>query len=143
MNLGLLWLKVLHILAVISWMAALLYLPRLFVYHAGVEPGSAQSELFKVMERRLYKAILRPAMFVTWVTGPWLLWQMGYHKDGWAIAKVVLVVGLSITTEFMGKWLKAFAEDRNTRDARFFRIVNEVPTVLMILIVVLVVVKPF
>jgi protoporphyrinogen IX oxidase len=141
--LGLLWLKALHILAVISWMAALLYLPRLFVYHAGVEKRSAQSELFKVMERRLYNGILRPAMFVSWVTGPLLLWQMGYHKDGWAIAKLLLVVGLSGVSEMMGGWLKAFAEDRNTRDAFFFRVMNEVPTVLMILIVILVVVKPF
>ena len=138
-----LWLKVLHIVAVISWMAALLYLPRLFVYHAGVAKGSAESELFKVMEYRLYTFIMRPAMFVTWVTGPVLLVWMSYHKDGWAIAKLLLVVALSIMTEFMGRWRKAFAEDRNEREAKFFRIMNEVPTVLMILIVVLVVVKPF
>jgi protoporphyrinogen IX oxidase len=141
--LGLLWLKALHILAVISWMAAMLYLPRLFVYHADVAKGSAQSELFKVMERRLYNGILRPAMIVTWITGPWLLWQMGYHKDGWAIAKLLLVVGLSAVSGMMEGWRKAFAEDRNTRDAFFFRVMNEVPTVLMIVIVVLVVVKPF
>ncbi len=140
---GLLWLKVLHILAIISWMAALLYLPRLFVYHAGVEKGSAQSELFKVMERRLFNAILRPAMLVTWVTGPLLLWQMGYHKDGWAIAKLLLVVALTVVSELMGRWLKAFAEDRNLQDAFFFRVMNEVPTLLMIGIVILVVVKPF
>ncbi len=140
---GLLWLKVLHIVAVISWMAALLYLPRLFVYHAGVAAGSAQSELFKVMERRLFRAILRPAMIVTWLTGPTLLYMMGYTRDGWALAKVVLVVGLTVVSELMGRWLKAFAEDRNTRGATYFRIANEVPTVLMILIVVMVVVRPF
>ena len=139
----LLWLKALHIVAVISWMAGLLYLPRLFVYHSGVEAGSPQSELFKVMEYRLYRFIMGPAMIVAWITGPLLLVWMGYHKDSWAIAKLLLVVGLSAVHGMMGGWVKDFAADRNTRDGRFFRIMNEVPTVLMILIVVLVVVKPF
>jgi protoporphyrinogen IX oxidase len=141
--LGLLWLKVLHIVAVISWMAALLYLPRLFVYHADVAVGSPQSELFKVMEYRLYRFIMRPAMAVTWVTGPLLLYGMGYTRDGWALAKLALVVGLTGVTGLMGRWLKAFADDRNDKNSRFFRIANEVPTVLMILIVMLVVLKPF
>jgi protoporphyrinogen IX oxidase len=139
----LLWLKALHIVAIISWMAGLLYLPRLFVYHAGVETGSPQSELFKVMEYRLYRFIMGPAMIVAWITGPLLLVQMGYHKDLWAVAKLLLVVGLSAVHGMMGGWVRDFAQDRNTRDGRFFRIMNEVPTVLMILIVVLVVVKPF
>jgi protoporphyrinogen IX oxidase len=139
----LLWLKALHIVAIISWMAGLLYLPRLFVYHSGVEAGSPQSELFKVMEYRLYRFIMGPAMIVAWITGPLLLVQMGYHKDIWAIAKLLLVAGLSAVHGMMGGWVRDFAADRNTRDGRFFRIMNEVPTVLMILIVVLVVVKPF
>jgi protoporphyrinogen IX oxidase len=139
----LLWLKALHIVAIISWMAGLLYLPRLFVYHSGVEAGSSQSELFKVMEYRLYRFIMGPAMIVAWITGPLLLVQMGYHKDIWAIAKLLLVVGLTAVHGMMGGWVRDFAQDRNTKDGRFFRIMNEVPTVLMILIVVLVVVKPF
>ncbi len=139
----LLWLKALHIVAIISWMAGLLYLPRLFVYHSGVEVGSPQSELFKVMEYRLYRFIMGPAMIVAWITGPLLLVWMGYHKDIWAIAKLLLVVGLSAVHGMMGGWVKDFAADRNTRDGQFFRIINEVPTVLMIMIVILVVVKPF
>ena len=140
---GLLWLKVLHILAVISWMAGLLYLPRLFIYHVDAPVGSPQSETFKVMERRLYRAIMLPAMIVAWITGPALLWQMGYHRDGWAIAKLLFVVGLTATHGLMGRWLRDFSTDQNTRSSKFYRVVNEVPTVLMIAIVILVVVKPF
>ena len=139
----LLWIKALHIIAVISWMAGLLYLPRLFVYHAVTAKDSPQNATFKIMEHRLYRYIMGPAMIVTWITGPALLVQMGYHKDAWAVAKLLLVFGLSAVHGMMGGWVKDFAHDRNTRDARFFRIINEVPTVLMILIVVLVVVKPF
>ena len=139
----LLWIKALHIIAVISWMAGMLYLPRLFVYHADTPKESPQGETFKIMESRLYRYIMGPAMIVTWLTGPALLVLMGYHKDGWAIAKLLAVVGLSAVHGMMGGWVKDFAHDRNTRDARFFRIINEVPTVLMILIVILVVVKPF
>ena len=140
---GLLWLKALHIIAVISWMAGLLYLPRLFIYHVDAQVGSVQSETFKVMERRLYKAIMSPAMLAAWVIGATLLWKMGYMKDGWALAKVVLVMALSALHILMGRWLKDFANDRNTHSARFFRIINELPAVLMIAIVILVVVKPF
>ena len=140
---ALLWLKALHIVAVISWMAGLLYLPRLFVYHADTQMNSEQSETFKVMEYRLFRYIMTPAMLVTWVTGPALLWQMGSHRDGWALAKVVLVIALSGMHGAMNGWRKAFAEDRNQRSTKFFRYMNEVPTLLMVLIVVLVVVKPF
>jgi putative membrane protein len=139
----LLWLKAMHVIAVISWMAGLLYLPRLFVYHCAAEKGSKQSETFKVMEHRLLRYIMNPAMIVVWVTGPLLAWQLGVHKDGWFIAKLGLVVLLTIFHHALGYWRKDFAEDRNVQDARFYRIANEVPTVLMIGIVILVVVKPF
>ena len=138
-----LWLKALHIVAVISWMAGLLYLPRLFVYHCEAEPGSKQSETFKVMEYRLLRLIMNPAMGVVWVTGPLLAWQMGVMHDRWLAAKFVLVILLSAYHHALGNWRKAFAEDRNRHPAKYFRIANEVPTVLMLAIVVLVVVKPF
>lgn len=140
---GVLWLKALHLVAVMSWMAGMLYLPRLFVYHADTAVGSQQDATFKVMEYRLYRYIMMPAMIVTWLSGPALLYQMGYTRDGWAIAKVVAVLALSAVHGAMGGWLRDFAHDRNTRPARFFRYMNEVPTVLMIVIVILVVVKPF
>ena len=138
-----LWLKALHIIAVISWMAGLLYLPRLYVYHCDAANGSAQSETFKVMEERLLRVIMNPAMIVVWITGPLLAWQMGIHQDRWFIAKVVLVLGMSWFHGALSKWRKAFAENRNTRTPKFFRMINEVPTLLMIGIVILVVVKPF
>ncbi|MCK9918372.1 protoporphyrinogen oxidase HemJ [Microbacteriaceae bacterium K1510] len=137
------WLKALHIIAVISWMAGLLYLPRLFVYHAGVAPGSAQSETFKVMERRLLKAIMGPAMGATWVLGVILAIQGQWFVAGWFHAKIVLVVIMSIMHGLFGRWAGDFAADRNQRSQKFYRIANEIPTVLMILIVILVVVKPF
>ena len=140
---GLLWLKALHIIAVISWMAGLLYLPRLFIYHVDAPVGSPQSETFKVMERRLFRYIMRPAMIVTWLTGPTLLWQMGMYRDGWAWGKLLLVAGLTTAHEMMGVWRNDFERDQNTRTQLFYRYMNEVPTVLMILIVILVVVKPF
>ena len=139
----LLWLKALHIIAVISWMAGLLYLPRLFVYHADTAVGSPQAATFKIMEARLERYIMTPAMIVVWLTGPLLAWQMGYLKDGWFWAKMLLVVALSVAHSQMSVWRKDFAADKNTRNTRFFRIANEVPTLLMIAIVVLVVVKPF
>jgi putative membrane protein len=138
-----LWLKALHIIAVISWMAGLLYLPRLFVYHAGVEPGSAQSETFKVMERRLLKAIMGPAMGATWILGIVLIIQGQWLSAGWLHAKLALVFAMTVMHGLMGHWAAAFAADRNTHTQKFFRFANEIPTVLMILIVILVVVKPF
>jgi putative membrane protein len=139
----LLWIKALHIVAVISWMAGLLYLPRLFVYHAEAPKGSPQSETFKVMEWRLLRLIMNPAMIVVWLTGPLLAYLLGVYHDRWFVAKLVLVLLLTIYHHALGRWRKAFAEDRNTRDARYFRFANEVPTLLMIGIVILVVVKPF
>ena len=139
----LLWLKALHIVAVISWMAGLLYLPRLFVYHCEAEAGSRQSETFKVMERRLLRLIMNPAMIVVWVTGPWLAWAQGMLHDRWLWAKFVLVVVLTGYHHALGIWRKGFATDRNVHDQRFYRLANEVPTLLMVGIVVLVVVKPF
>ena len=137
------WIKALHILAVISWMAGMLYLPRLMVYHAMAEAGSAQSETFKVMERRLLKAIINPAMVVTWLAGLWLAWSGGWFVAGWFHAKLALVLVLSGVHGMMSRWVRDFAQDRNTRSAKFYRIANEVPTLLMIGIVILVVVKPF
>lgn len=138
-----LWIKALHVVAVISWMAALLYLPRLLIYHCAAKPGSVQSETFKVMEHRLLKAIANPAMIVTWLAGLYLAYDGGWFVAGWLHAKLALVVALSAAHGFQSRWVREFAQDRNTRPARFYRIANEVPTVLMIGIVILVVVKPF
>jgi protoporphyrinogen IX oxidase len=137
------WLKALHIIAVIAWMAGMLYLPRLFVYHCEAEPGSRQSETFKVMERRLLKAIINPAMIATWILGLWLAWDGGWFKAGWFHGKLALVIAMSAMHGFFVRWVKDFATDRNRHSQKFYRWVNEIPTVLMILIVILVVVKPF
>ena len=138
------WLKAVHVLAMVAWMAGLLYLPRLFVYHAGAGVGTPQSETFKVMERRLLKAITTPAMLIVWVTGLWLAFASGYIKGaGWLHAKIGLVLLLSGFHGFLSASTKRFATDRNTRSAGFYRAVNEIPTVLLIGIVVLVIVKPF
>ena len=137
------WVKAVHLIAVISWMAGLLYLPRLFVYHADAVPGSVQSETFKTMERRLLRAIMNPAMIVTWAAGLLMLHWSGAWDEGWMQAKLVLVVGLTAMHMTMASWRRAFAEDRNRRPARFYRIANEVPTVAMIAIVILVIVQPF
>ena len=138
-----LWIKALHVIAVISWMAGLLYLPRLFIYHTDAEPGSVQSETFKVMEQRLMKVIMRPAMILTWVFGLYVAWAMyGFH-GGWLHAKIALVVVLSAFHEHLAKAVRVFAADGPRRTARYWRMMNEVPTVLMIAIVLLVVVKPF
>jgi putative membrane protein len=138
-----LYLKALHIIAVISWMAGMLYLPRLFVYHCAAETGSAQSETFKMMQRRLYRAIMTPAMIVSWVLGIALAMQGHWFDTGWFGAKVALVLGMSALHGLFGRWAGAFAADRNPHTAKFFRIVNEIPTVLMIAIVLLATVKPF
>jgi protoporphyrinogen IX oxidase len=137
-----LWLKALHIIAVISWMAGLLYLPRLFVYHAEAGPNAPASATFKIMQMRLLTYIMRPAMIVVWLSGPLLGWQMGYLKDGWFWAKMAFVVALTVAHVQMLVWHRELAADRSTRTPKFFRIANEVPTVLMIAIVILVVVKP-
>ena len=138
-----LWIKALHVLAVISWMAGMLYLPRLFVYHSDVERGSKTSETFKIMERRLLKAIMTPAMIVTWLTGLYVAYAFGYFQDGWLHAKLGLVLILSAVHGYLAGRVRAFAQDRNDKPQRFYRVLNEVPTALMIGIVVLVIVKPF
>jgi putative membrane protein len=137
------WIKALHVIAVISWMAGMLYLPRLFVYHCDAEVGSKQSETFKVMERRLLRAIINPAMVVSWVTGLWLAYEAGFFRSGWLHGKLLLVVLLSGVHGFFVRWVREFAEDRNAHSQKFYRIVNEIPTLLMIGIVILVIVKPF
>jgi putative membrane protein len=137
------WIKAFHIIAVIAWMAGMLYLPRLFVYHCGAEPGSKQSETFKVMERRLLRAIITPAMILTWVLGLWLAWGGGFLSAGWLHVKLLLVIVLSGMHGLFTRWARDFGADRNARSEKFYRIVNEIPTVLMIAIVILAVVKPF
>ena len=136
------WIKALHVIAIISWMAGLLYLPRLFVYHAGLEPG-AQSETFKTMERRLLRFIMVPAMLLSWITGLTLAVQGGYFHAIWFHSKILAVALLTGVHFYDGVLQKAFAEDRNTHSAKFFRFYNEAPTVLMIAIVIFVIVKPF
>ena len=137
------WVKALHVIAVISWMAGMLYLPRLFVYHCEAEIGSKQSETFKVMERRLLKAIINPAMIVTWLAGLYLAWSGDWFASPWLHAKLALVLALSAVHGFFSRWVKDFAADQNRRSQKFYRIINEVPTILMIFIVILVIVKPF
>ena len=139
------WIKSFHIVSMVAWMAGLLYLPRLYVYHAVAPVGSDRSETFKVMERRLQRGIMTPAMIATWSFGlvlagtPGIVdWQMG-----WMWAKLALVVGLTMFHYALSHWRAAFNADRNRFSMRFFRIVNELPTLLLIAIVVLVVVKPF
>ena len=137
------WAKDVHVIAVISWMSGMLYLPRLFVYHAETERGSEQSETFKVMERRLLRGIINPAMVISWAFGLWLAWKgFGFH-GGWLHAKIGAVVLLSAVHGYLVGAVRKFAEDRNEKPARHWRIVNEIPTLLMIVIVVLVIVKPF
>ena len=137
------WLKVLHILSVISWMVGLLYLPRLMVYHADTDPESEISETFKVMERRLLRGIMTPAMVASWVFGLLLAWYGNLWLEAWFIAKFLLVILLSAQHGFCVIWVKEFAVDKRKRKSRFFRFVNEVPTVFMILVVILVEVQPF
>jgi putative membrane protein len=137
------WIKALHVIAVIAWMAGMLYLPRLFVYHCEAEIGSKQSETFKVMERRLLKAIITPAMIVTWLAGLYLAWAGHWYSAGWFHGKLALVLAMSAVHGYFAGQVKAFAADRNTKSQKFYRIINEVPTILMIGAVILVVVKPF
>ena len=138
-----LWFKALHIIAIISWMAGMLYLPRLFIYHCAAKPGSEQSETFKVMERRLLRIIINPAMVASWIFGLWLAWDGQLYASEWFHAKLVLVLAMSAMHGFFVRWVREFDLDQNQHDQKFYRIINEVPTVLMIGIVVLVVVKPF
>jgi len=137
------WIKALHVIAVISWMAGMLYLPRLFVYHCEAEIGSKQSETFKIMERRLLKAIINPAMMVTWLAGLYLAWSGHWFSAGSFHGKFLLVLVMSGVHGFFVRWVRDFATDRNLRGQKFYRIINEIPTALMIAIVILVIVKPF
>jgi protoporphyrinogen IX oxidase len=135
--------KTLHVLAIISWMAAMLYLPRLFVYHADKPAGSDVSETFKIMERRLLKAIMTPAMIVAWITGLWLAYEAGFFRNGWFHGKLLLVLAMTAVHGKLAGDVRRFASDTNPHQARYFRIWNEVPTLIMIGVVALVIIKPF
>lgn len=143
------WVKALHVIAVIAWMAGLLYLPRLFVYHCGATLGSELSDTLKIMERRLYRVIMTPAMVAAWVFGLWLVlgfktvgwdWSLGF---GWVWAKAILVIFLTVYHFKLGKHLALFASDGNNKSQRYFRVINEIPTLIMIGIVIFVIVRPF
>jgi protoporphyrinogen IX oxidase len=137
------WILAFHIIFVITWMAGLLYLPRLFVYHTQTKAGSEGSERFKVMERKLLRGIINPSMVMVWILGPLLAWLTGTYMDLWLQIKFLLVIALSGIHGFLVGCWRGFAEDRNTRFERFYRILNEVPALLMVVIVILAVVKPF
>lgn len=138
-----LWVKALHLIAVMAWMAGMLYLPRLYVYHCEAEPGSAQSETFKVMERRLLRAIINPAMIAAWVLGLMLVTHLEAWLEPWMLAKFALVIAMSAMHGSLSRWRRDFEKDQNRHSATFYRVMNEVPTLLMIGIVILVIVQPF
>ncbi len=140
---GYLWVLAFHVIAVMAWMAGMLYLPRLYVYHCAAEAGSVQSETFKVMERRLLRAIINPAMIVSWVLGLALAAHIGAWGEGWFHGKLALLFAMQIVHAGYARWRRQFAADQNRHGDRFFRIMNEVPTLLLIAIVILVIVKPF
>ena len=137
------WIKALHVIAVIAWMAGMLYLPRLFVYHCEAPVGSPQSEMLKVMERRLLRIIIDPAMVATWVFGLTLALLTGAFHEHWFQLKFLLVLAMSGLHGMFAATVKRFARDANSRPQRFYRIINEVPMLLVIAIVILVIVKPF
>jgi putative membrane protein len=138
-----LWVKSLHVLAIISWMAGLLYLPRLFVYHADVRPDSEPARLFEIMEFRLYRYIMTPAMIVAWLTGLYLAATQGYWTEFWFLSKLGLVIIMSGVHGMLGGLRRRFVTGSNQKSSRYFRVLNEVPTLLMIFIVVFVILKPF
>jgi putative membrane protein len=138
-----LWVKALHILAVIAWMAAFLYLPRLFVYHCQAEAGSRQSETFKVMERRLLRGIMNPSMIIAWAAGLALMVNLEAWTEGWFHVKASAVVVLTVLHMMAARWRRDFASDANRHSERFYRVMNEVPALLMVAIVVMAVVRPF
>ena len=138
-----LWIKAFHIVAVIAWMAGMLYLPRLFVYHASAKPGSEQSETFKVMEHRLLRFIITPAMIAAWLIGIALVLQGQFLAAGWFHLKLILVLAMTALHGLFARWTRDFALDRNARSPKFYRIANEIPTILLIAIVILATVKPF
>lgn len=143
MSEGYLWLKAVHVVAIIAWMAGMLYLPRLFVYHAEAGAGSPQAATFQVMERRLLKAIMLPAIIVVWITGIWLATQGGWWKAGWLHGKLLLVLLMSGVHGYLSVESKRLARGTSKRSSRDFRIINEVPTVLLVGIIIFAVVKPF
>ena len=138
------WAKALHVIALIAWMAGLFYLPRLYVYHCDLQPGSAESERFKLMEYRLLKQIMNPAMIATWVFGVLLVLTPGIidWDSGWWHVKLVCVILMTAFHGALSRWRKDFMRDANTRRGRFYRIANEIPTVLMVIIVIMVIVRP-
>jgi len=139
------WIEAFHVISLIAWMAGIFYLPRLYVYHCQVPVGSVESERFKVMERRLLKQIMNPAMIATWVFGILLVLTPGIitWTEGWWYVKLVSVLMMTGFHGAASKWRKDFLNDRNRRPERFYRVANEVPTVLMMIIVIMVIVKPF
>jgi len=138
-----LWLKTLHVISIIAWMAGLFYLPRLFVYHADAETGSVQSETFKVMERKLLKIITTPAMLSSWIFGLLAAYYGDFLYDTWFLVKFSFVVILTIFHFYLASFVTIFASDRNTKHGKFFRMINEIPTLIMIVVVILVIFKPF
>ena len=137
------WLKAFHVIAIIAWMAGMLYLPRLFVYHAAAKPDSELSETFKTMEHRLLNYIMVPAMMATWIIGIVLLLQGQWLGAGWFHGKIVAVLAMTIFHGLFAHWVNEFRLDRNRHSEKFYRIINEIPTVLLIVIVILATVKPF
>ena len=139
-----LWLKALHIIAVISWMAGLFYLPRLYVYHTMASKGSELSEMLKIMERKLLRIIINPAMILSWVFGLVMIYKnQPMLHEGWLHVKLAALVLLQIFHAFLSRWRKQFLRDENMHSEKFYRAINEVPTVLMIVIVFMVILKPF
>ncbi len=138
-----LWMTAAHVLAIISWMAGLLYLPRLFINHIDAPAGSPMSETFKGMEHRLLKIIMNPAMILSWVLGLYLGYSGGHFSEGWFHVKLLAVVLMTVSHMYMAKSVRLFATDANMNTQKHWRIVNEVPTILMIIIIVMVIVKPF
>jgi putative membrane protein len=138
------WVKAFHVISVIAWMAGMMYLPRLFVYHADAAVGSDKAETFKLMERRLYRGITTPAMALTWIFGLWMVFAgMVDWGSIWPWVKAAMVLLLSGIHGFYGRLLRDFANDRNTRPSGFYRAINEIPFVIAIVIVIMVIVKPF
>lgn len=138
-----LWIKAFHVIAVIAWMAGMLYLPRLFVYHCETVPGSAESERFKLMEKRLLRVIMNPAMIAVWLLGLTLVVLTHADQQHWFQLKFLAVIAMSGIHGFWATTVKRFARDANTKSARFYQIANEAPAILLVLIVILAIVKPF
>ena len=136
--------KSLHLIAVISWMAGLLYLPRIFVYHAENNDDKKISDVFKVMEKKLYFYIMTPAMILSWIFGLLLIHSVGFQQLGqtWMVLKIIFVIFLSLYHFYLGKTLNQFKFDQNTHSHKFYRLINEIPTILLILIVFVVIFKP-